>query len=61
MPEAYQRELTPDDFHLPRLRYVDPEPYTQEEFERVYQWMLTWDLVGPNADYSNLVCNVIGR
>jgi NitT/TauT family transport system substrate-binding protein len=59
MPERYHEELTPDDFYLPRLRYAEPEPYTQEEFERVYRWMLTWDLVGPNADYSNLVCNVM--
>lgn len=60
MPERYQGQLETEDFYLPRLRYVDPEPYTKDEFERVYQWMLTWDLVGPNADYSELVCNVMG-
>lgn len=59
MPEQYQTQLSPDDFHLPRLRYADPQPYEQEEFDRVYNWMLTWDLVGANADYSKLVCNVL--
>jgi NitT/TauT family transport system substrate-binding protein len=57
MPAQYAREIMPDDFYLPRLRYVDPAPYTQEEFERAYNWMLTWDLVGPNAAYEQLVCN----
>jgi NitT/TauT family transport system substrate-binding protein len=37
---------------------VDPAPYTQEEFQRAYDWMLSWDLVGPNAKYENMVCNV---
>jgi len=58
IPEKYARQITPADFHLPRLRYVDPAPYTQEEFQRAYDWMLTWDLVGPNAKYEKMVCNV---
>jgi NitT/TauT family transport system substrate-binding protein len=53
----YAKQLTPDDFYLPRLRYVDPAPYTKEEFDRAYNWMLTWDLVGPNANYEKLVSN----
>jgi NitT/TauT family transport system substrate-binding protein len=57
IPQEYGKQLTPEDFYLPRLRYVDPAPYTKEEFERAYNWMLTWDLVGPNADYEKLVCN----
>lgn len=57
IPPQYGEQLTPDDFYLPRLRYVDPAPYTKEEFERAYNWMLTWDLVGPNANYEKLVCN----
>jgi NitT/TauT family transport system substrate-binding protein len=59
MPEKYRSQVTPDDFYLPRLRYVDPVPYSKEEFERAYNWMLTWDLVGPNANFEHLVCNVI--
>jgi NitT/TauT family transport system substrate-binding protein len=57
IPQKYARQLTPDDFYLPRLRYVDPAPYTQVEFERAYGWMRTWDLVGANANYESLVCN----
>ena len=59
IPEEYAKQLTPDDFYLPRLRYVDPEPYTKEEFERAYNWMVTWDLVGADAEYENLVSNRI--
>lgn len=58
IPEKYGTQLAPADFHLPRLRYVDPAPYTQEEFARAYNWMLSWDLVGPNAKYEKMVCNV---
>jgi NitT/TauT family transport system substrate-binding protein len=59
IPQEYASQLTPEDFYLPRLRYVDPAPYTQEEFERAYNWMVTWDLVGANAKYEGLVCNRI--
>ncbi len=59
IPEKYARQLTPDDFYLPRLRYVDPQPYTQQEFERAYNWMVGWDLVGGDAKYEGLVCNRI--
>ena len=41
IPQKYGKQLTPDDFYLPRLRYVDPAPYTQAEFERAYNWMVT--------------------
>jgi len=58
IPEKYAKQISPADFHLPRLRYVDPAPYTQQDFQRAYDWMLTWDLVGPNAKYDNMVCNV---
>ena len=44
---------------MPYLRYVDPVPYTEEEFERAYNWMLTWDLVGENAEFGTLVSNRI--
>lgn len=57
IPEKYSKQLTTNDFYLPRLRYVDPAPYSKEEFERAYSWMVTWDLVGANANYEGLVCN----
>ena len=58
MPPEYQKQLTPDDFYLPRLRYVDPAPYAKEEFEKAYVWMVKWDLVGSEGSYEKLVCNV---
>jgi NitT/TauT family transport system substrate-binding protein len=57
MAPKYAAQISPDDFYLPRLRYVDPAPYTREEFERAYRWMLTWDLVAPDASYDKLVVN----
>ena len=57
IPEKYAKQLTPDDFHLPRLRYVETAPYSREEFERAYNWMVGWDLVGDDADYDKLVSN----
>ena len=59
IPERYSSRISPADFHLPYLRYVDPVPYTEEEFERAYNWMLTWDLVGENAEFGTLVSNRI--
>lgn len=51
--------LRPADFHLSRLRYVDPVPYPAEEFERAYQWMLSWGLLRPNATFNRLIDNRI--
>ena len=59
IPEKYASQLEPDDFYLPRLRYVETVPYSEEEFERAYNWMRTWDLVGENAEYESLVSNRI--
>jgi len=59
IPEKYARQITPDDFYLPRLRYVEPAPYTQDEFERAYNWMVSWDLVGADTGYHDLVSNRI--
>jgi NitT/TauT family transport system substrate-binding protein len=52
-------DLAPEDFHLPRLRYVDPVPYPPEEFEQAYRWMLSWGLIQPNAAFDRLVDNRI--
>jgi NitT/TauT family transport system substrate-binding protein len=58
LPEAWRGILSPEDFHLPRLRYVEPRPYPMEEFERTYQWMLGFpDLVTPGATYEAVVDN----
>jgi NitT/TauT family transport system substrate-binding protein len=52
--------LKPRDLHLPRLRYVDPAPYPLEEFNRAYQWMLSWELIPQGASFDQIVDNRIG-
>jgi len=34
--------LVPADFTRNRLRYVDPAPYSPEDFQRTYDWMVEW-------------------
>jgi NitT/TauT family transport system substrate-binding protein len=51
--------LKPEDFHLARLRYVNPAPYPREEFQRAYEWMLSWNLIKPDASFKALVDNRI--
>ena len=51
--------LTPEDFHLPRLRYVKATPYTDEIVEDTYHWMARWGLINNSACASNLVDNRI--
>ena len=56
-PEVGQ--LAPEDFHLPRLRYVDPAPYSELEFRKTYEWMLGWGLIDEDMTYEDLVDNRI--
>jgi NitT/TauT family transport system substrate-binding protein len=49
--------LVPADFRRNRLRYVDPAPYSQEDFERTYNWMVDWGLIEPDSSFSALVDN----
>ena len=51
--------LDPEDFHLPRLRYIEPAPYSETEFRRTYEWMLGWDLISEDMTYEDLVDNRI--
>jgi NitT/TauT family transport system substrate-binding protein len=52
--------LSAEDFHLPRLRYVEPRPYPMGEFQRTYDWMVSWGLAPADATYEQLVDNRIG-
>jgi NitT/TauT family transport system substrate-binding protein len=52
--------LSPDDFHLPRLKYVEPRPYPMDEFQRTYDWMVSWGLAPADATFEQLVDNRIG-
>ncbi len=47
--------ITAADFRVDRLRYVEPEPYPEDEFQRTYSWMVAHDLVAPGARYDDLV------
>ena len=51
--------LTPEDFHLPRLRYSYNTPYTDEIVADTYHWMLGWGLISDAACTSDLVENRI--
>jgi len=54
IPAALGR-LTPQDFHLPRLRCTEPERYSEAEFERTVAWMRSWDLIDAGVTYDALV------
>jgi NitT/TauT family transport system substrate-binding protein len=49
--------LTPEDFHLPRLRYVQATPYSDEIVEDTYHWMVRWGLLNSAACSTDLVDN----
>ena len=49
-----------EDFRLSRLRYVQPGPYPQDEFEKTRAWMLSWGLVSQDAAFEELVDNRVG-
>jgi NitT/TauT family transport system substrate-binding protein len=59
LPEQYRGELKVEDFHLPRLRYVNPSPYPEGEFEKTYDWMVRWGLIAPDATFEQIVDNRI--
>ena len=48
-------ELKEDDFYLPRFRYVEPRPYTREEYEYLHDWMTSWGLLDPESGYEKIV------
>ena len=48
-------KLAPEDFYLPRFRYVAPRPYTREEYEHLHDWMTSWSLLDPASGYDNIV------
>lgn len=51
--------LEPTDFRRDRLRYTAPAPYPAEQFQRTYDWMVSWDLIPEDADYVQIVDNRI--
>ena len=53
--------LTPEDFHLPRLRYTRPAVYTDEMVEDTYNWLTRWGLLSDLACSADLVDNRIAE
>jgi len=49
--------ITPEDFHLPRIRYSYNTPYTDEIVEDTYQCMVRWGLLDGAACSTDLVDN----
>lgn len=52
-------ELSPEDFPRGRFRFVRQEPYSQEEFQRTYDWMVSWGLINDDSGYGQIVDNLI--
>jgi len=48
-------DLKPGDIHTPRLRYNDPRPYTEEEFQQIHDWMVSWNLLDEESGYETIV------
>ncbi len=53
--------VTPEDFHLPRLRYSYNTPYTDEIVADTYHWMVGWNLLDGAVCASDLVENRIAE
>lgn len=47
--------LTPDDFNLSRLVFVEPAPIPAEELQRTYEWMVSWDMIDAGHGLDDLV------
>ena len=54
MKKVVSEISTPDDFHLPRLRYVKA---TDEIVADTYHWMVRWGLISSAACTADLVDN----
>ena len=47
--------LTVDDFNTSRLQVVEPSPIPQDELQRTYEWMRSWDMLDGSAEAQDLV------
>jgi len=47
--------ITPEDLHMPRLRYIEPRPYTEEEYQYIYDWMTEWNLLDTESVYDKII------
>jgi NitT/TauT family transport system substrate-binding protein len=50
------KTLTPDDFNLNRMIFVEPgKPIPEEELMRTYNWMVSWNLIDAGHQIQDLV------
>jgi len=52
--------VSENDFYLGRFRYVHPRPYTAEDYERIYDWMVGWDLLAPESRFEAIIDERLG-
>jgi NitT/TauT family transport system substrate-binding protein len=48
-------DLSESDFYRGRFRYVYPRPYTADDYQRIYDWMVGWDLLSPESRFDVIV------
>jgi NitT/TauT family transport system substrate-binding protein len=53
--------ITPEDFHLTRIRYSYNTPYNDEIVEDTYHWMVKWGLLTDAACTADLVDNRVAE
>jgi NitT/TauT family transport system substrate-binding protein len=49
LPEDLRPQMTLDDLHVERLRYVYPRPYPRDRYEVQARWMKEWGLLDEGA------------
>jgi len=49
LPEDLRPQMTLDDLHVERLRYVHPRPYPRDRYEMQARWMKEWGLLDEGA------------
>ena len=55
-PAEEVQALSVDDFNLNRLVYIEPgTPIPEDELQRTYDWMVSWDLIGEGLGTDDLV------
>ncbi|MEV7912489.1 ABC transporter substrate-binding protein [Streptomyces griseus] len=60
VPAEIDPDLKPEDFARWRLRFVEPAPYPQGQFQRTFDWMRGWNLIKEDgSSYNSLVDNLL--
>jgi NitT/TauT family transport system substrate-binding protein len=54
LPADLRAQMSLDDLHVERLRYVHARPYTAREYERSAAWMVDWGLLPEGAHPERL-------